>query len=1582
MAGAKARHPLLGYRLADGSPEWRSLLDARLVPWLNDHKVDGSTVVPASGLVDMVLTVGASIYGDEVALEIDDFDISKALVVSEDETREVSTRWFEQSEIVEIRSRKRFAPAEGDWLLHARGRVSKTRRSRNLPLAPPIVAEKVRNTAEEVYAEALRAGLDYGPRFRLVSHIERDHVTTDALLAHADVGLGGEFGFVLHPASFDAALHGLFISRPQKDGETKAYMPVRIRKLCVWDRGADIRRSISLLTQESDRFKTVAITLMTEDGVVVAAVEAVVLRSVYLSKATISDRTFHREIVPLVRPDLRTALADIRTRLRQARDAALPPQWLLVRAFCVSLAHQIFTRLTEDGAALSPNQLVASGRVSAKARAYVEVMYDVMSEFETSAGPGNQTRSRAAMNFPTPEALLATLTQRFPAANIEIRLCSKALEYAEETVRTGQFPPTSDWLVRTLESESVLTAPVVEAIADALRKLAERAGKQLRVLALEPFGAGLIDAFASLAETGKIEVTFASKDATALDQVRSHFGTEALVDYLLVTPEMGGQPIPFDACVAFATSELAREDANTLEQLVALLHSNAPVIIGIPGAEPAFDMLCGLWESWLKLLPSGAYQGRTPHPDSVARRLRKAGVEDIEVLAARSGLGRLVVGNAPASRQSEGGFGAITGPVVVVTENERDSRATMLRSFVQVLATGPDPAGALSPWLKSAPAGEMPTFVVLAHALGDAPTEQLTQRIAYLTALLKVLDLARREVRLFVITEGAYDPTSDNAPVEAGVWGFVRVAINEYPGIDIRLIDVQAGGQIEDIAKVVSLPGDEREWIIGANGAAANRMRRGIERPVEITAEERSVLRFDQPGRLDSFVWEIEPRVAVPAGSIEIEVAAVGLNFRDILVGLGILDDDLLGAGLTAASLGFECSGTVVGVGEGVERFAVGDGVMGFASNAFATHLVAPEWQFFVVPGGVSLEAAASIPVAFATAWYALVDRAQLKAGEDVLIHGGAGGVGLAAIHIAKRIGARILATASDRTRRRVALSAGADLVFESRHERFATPIAQTVGGVDVVLNSLAGPGMLASFGLVKPFGRFIELGKRDYLENSPLGLRPFVRNLSYSGVDLDELLAHNRVAVQGLMKEISDGLQRNELKALPHRIYEGHEVARAFRSMQASEHLGKIVVRPSRHARRDMPAGAFNAAPGVYLIAGGTAGFGFRTACWLAEKGATTLVLASRRGRIEEGSEAEVAKLRKRGVKVIIEALDVTDLAATRALVDDVVREHGPIRGVVHAAVHLDDGLIKSLEPASLRKSLAAKTEGALNLEAATDAQPLDFFVLYSSATTMIGSPGQGAYVAANAFLEGLARKRRALGKPALSIGWGAISDAGIIARDRQLGERLRRTTGVVGIRSSELLAHLGRLLALGDRADPTQFYTNVASGGVAGKLALLNTPAFTGLGIARRADVGEDSGDLATAIAGRPREDAITVIAGHLRREVATILRMNEAHVDPNLPLGDMGLDSLMALELHVGIERLAGVQIPTVGISNRRLMDVAMLIHDQLSGGEPTSTLDETGVEIIQLLSAHTTNEVAVEKVGELQRRLRTASAGGPA
>jgi NADPH:quinone reductase-like Zn-dependent oxidoreductase len=1529
---SQPRHPLLGARMAQGSPEWRTLLDPLILPYLSDHRANGVIVAPASSLIEMALAAGRDLHGP-APLSLSDFDVLNALVVGADETREISTRFAEATQTIEIWSRKRFA--EDKWLLNARGRLTVLAGAGAERLSPPIKEEMRADTPDAVYAEALRAGLDYGPMFRLVRHCERDEFTSHSWLDQPAGGLGAFTDVhVLNPISFDAAFHGLFISRPQCDGETKAHLPVRFHKVAVFEQGAKIHQAITHLTHETDRYKTVSINFLGEDGALVASVEGAVLRAVWFARASVHDRTFRRALIGLGGGSSSGALAAVRHGLG---GGEAPKAWLLTRAFCLSLAHRTLEDALKETGAASLTDLRGHAGIAEAAKPYFESLVTVLAD----GGLLDEGSALKPLDLPAPDALLSMLMQRHPEASFEIQAASIAMSAAGSLLRTGQFitPPVS--LLRRYASASCALAPSVAALTQGLDQLSAHHGRVLRILALEPESAGLARVLAPLVDSGRAEVTVAVSGKARMDGVEASWGLSAVA---LLDLENMGDPrhgsAPFDALVGLALSGPVGRSQAMLEKACSLLAPAATILIALPLAEAFQDVLLGVWKEWFVDSASGLPALAPTSSRRAVSALRQCGVRELGVAELGGGLAALVTGEA--SQRGSAGEEEVTRTEFVIVD---DAALTAAWGLEGAGLLDPEAAVAsLAEWMDSVPANEPLTVYVAPHGGGLPAAEEVARRIETLRDILQLTVGASREVAVLLMTKAAAGGAA--RPEDVALRGFAQVAINEYPAVDLRLIHVGCDVESLDLRSALAQAHGERDISIGGDGVSVERVWRGLSASAPLGPDERSRLRFRQSGRVESFEWIRERRIAPRPDEIEIEVAATGLNFRDVLVGLGVLDDEILQAGLTNASLGFECSGVVLRVGEKVEGLSVGDRVMGFASGALASHVTAPAWQFTPMPASLSLEAAATIPVAFATAWHSLIERAHLRAGHDVLIHGAAGGVGLAAIQIARRAGARVIGTASNEARRRLALTQGADLVFDSRGQRFVESVRAAVGGVDVALNSLDGAAMLATFELMKPFGRFVELGKKDFLDNTHLGLRPFVRNITYMGVDLDELLSFDRKGAERIMGELVELFAAGQLRPLPHQICEAHEIGSAFRAMQASEHVGKIVIRPARYAVADSMAADFNARPGAYLIVGGLSGLGFATAQWLARKGATTLVLASRRGVIEEALKGELETLRASGVTVLTEALDVRDGQAVKALTLRLARDHGPLRGVIHAAVQLDDGLIAGLEGPRLRTVLETKIDGALNLDAATADQDLDFFVLYSSATTVIGSPGQAAYVAANAYLEGFARRRRQSGRPGLAIGWGAISDVGLIARDRKLGERLQRSTGVIGVRAAEALAHLGRLLALGDAVDPLQFYTMISPGPAAAKLALLKSPAYAALGLWRDGGEAESLDDLDSAIRGKSRAQAHAIILKALRREAAQILRMAEDQIDPHRPLSESGFDSLMLLELVISVERLTGLQLRVVGGGERTLASFATDIVSEMMGSADGGPAEAAG------------------------------------
>jgi NADPH:quinone reductase-like Zn-dependent oxidoreductase len=385
---------------------------------------------------------------------------------------------------------------------------------------------------------------------------------------------------------------------------------------------------------------------------------------------------------------------------------------------------------------------------------------------------------------------------------------------------------------------------------------------------------------------------------------------------------------------------------------------------------------------------------------------------------------------------------------------------------------------------------------------------------------------------------------------------------------------------------------------------------------------DRFYLDFHTPGQLHNLMWLPQKKPLLKNDEIEVHTQATGLNFRDVMYLMGLLPDEALENGFAGASLGLEFAGQVVSVGSGVQNIHVGDNVMGFGSSCFASHIVTREDAVAKMPKTWSYASAATVPTVFFTVYYALKHLADLQPNEIVLIHGAAGGVGIAAIQLAKYIGAQVFATAGSEDKRAFVELLGANHVFDSRSLSFADDIlVLTEGkGVDVVLNSLAGEAIRRNLSILKPFGRFLELGKRDFFENTPLGLRPFRNNISYFGIDADQILTARPQLAARLFSEVMELFYNGSLSPLPCRIFNADRVVDAFRFMQQSRHIGKVVVSYAKtnlkvetHTpMREQPV--FSKAS-TWLVTGGLSGFGLESARWLAKCGAGHLVLVSRNG-------------------------------------------------------------------------------------------------------------------------------------------------------------------------------------------------------------------------------------------------------------------------------------------------------------------------------------------------------------------------------
>ena len=598
--------------------------------------------------------------------------------------------------------------------------------------------------------------------------------------------------------------------------------------------------------------------------------------------------------------------------------------------------------------------------------------------------------------------------------------------------------------------------------------------------------------------------------------------------------------------------------------------------------------------------------------------------------------------------------------------------------------------------------------------------------------------------------------------------------------------------------------------------------------------------------------------------------------------------------------------------------YSVGDEVIAVAPSGFSRFTTTYADLVVPKPAHLSFEEAATIPVTFLPAHYALNYLARMSRGERVLIHAAAGGVGLSAVQLAQRAGAEIFATAGNPEKRAFLQYIGVRHVMDSRSLAFAGEVLQRSGGkgVDIVLNSLPGEYIPKSLSLLAPHGRFLEIGKMDIYLNRALDLYPFSNSLSYFAIDMDRICRERPALIHSLFRELMEYFNDGTLKPLPRYVSSVSDAVEAFRYLAQRKNIGKVVISlQDALARPASEAPAAIHSDATYLITGGLGGLGLQVAQWLVQQGARSLVLIGRRNASHEARTA-IEQMERGGAQVAVAQADVTRKEQVAGVLDRIDEAMPPLRGIIHAAGVLDDGLLFNLDPERLAAVMAPKDEGAWNLHALTLHRPLDFFVLFSSVASVLGSPGQGSYAAANAFLDALSHHRHAQGLPALTINWGPWGDVGMAARAKR-GQRLA-TRGIDAIPPRQGIQVLEQLLLQQETgqvmAVPANWQTLLDSLPAGSESALLSGLSQGKATAAATRDIVHADGDLTRELlSGIEPEQRQPLLISHLQKELSTVLGVEAAEIDPRESLYNLGLDSLMALELKQRLENGLGIALP---------------------------------------------------------------------
>ncbi|GAW27374.1 putative polyketide synthase [Rosellinia necatrix] len=527
-----------------------------------------------------------------------------------------------------------------------------------------------------------------------------------------------------------------------------------------------------------------------------------------------------------------------------------------------------------------------------------------------------------------------------------------------------------------------------------------------------------------------------------------------------------------------------------------------------------------------------------------------------------------------------------------------------------------------------------------------------------------------------------------------------------------------------------------------------------------------------------------EPPTRPPPGHIDVQVKAVSLNAKDVYALSGRLET-------RNGTSGIEFSGVVTDIGPDVHGFQVGDRVVVLKPHEFSTTERVPAWTAHKLLDGENYTEMATLPAVYCSALYSIRDRAHLRAGESVLIHSGAGAFGLAAITLAHRVGAVVYTTAGSEARRQFLtdrFGIPPSRIFDSRNDSFVDAIhTATKGrGVDVIINSLTGELMHKSWHCIAPFGRFVEVGKREIVDDGRLEMNVFGRNTTFTAFDLSEMLFQEgdqyQVILINLVRDVLQMYRTGEIIAAPITEFDISEIGEAYRYFSSKERIGKVVITLNNPESLIPVAPAkYNtilSAEKVYLLVGALGGLGRSLTNWMMSRGARKFVFLQRSGCDKPGAQEFVDRLRRDGAEAIVIKGDVTvagDVAASIAACESM---DGHLGGVVQAAMGLHEDLFSRMTSASWQASVKPKWAGTWNIHNAIEHRDgaLDFFLMTSSVNGTIGTPTESNYCAANSFLDAFAFYRRSQGKPATALALGMISDVGYIHENPDIEKLLLR--------------------------------------------------------------------------------------------------------------------------------------------------------------------------------------------------------------
>jgi acyl transferase domain-containing protein/acyl carrier protein len=1544
---------------------FESRLGADDPAYLREHRVQGHVVVPATAYLDTLLAAARQQFGPGPVAVEDITVQEALLLADDGAARTLQVVCGAAGEggavAVTLSSLAEDAPDAEPWVTHVSGTLRAgpaARPAGTLSALKAACAQPV--DIAGFYEGFARRGLDFGPGFRSIQSLWQgpSQAVGEVALSGALAPQADAYG--MHPVLLDGCLQVLAAALPT-EGEEGLYLPIGIGRFVLHGApGARCWSHVNVLASSPESSRA-TVTVWQADGTLVAELADVQLKRVSrdalarLGERWLDDclyETVWCAAPPLAQGSAPTApLAALSAQAMQALPAlrqsarldaydAFIPQ---LEALCAEYVVRTLSRLgwaPTVGERAAEAELAVRLGVQARHQRLFGRLLAILGEAGLLARESSGWVVRRALHDAQPGTELARLKAAFPDAAAELEMTGRVAAEMAEALRGEREPmqllfpggslDTAERMYRDAPTAQVFNGLVTEVMLAVVAHQASGGGRPLRILEIGGGTGGTTARVAPRLPAQGVEYTFTDIGPLFVARARERFAAHGFMRFAVLDLEQDPTSQGFDlhsfdvviaANVIHATADLRR----TLDRVRGLLVPGGLLaMLEVTAPQRWFDLTVGLtegwWafddtdlrpdyatlprEAWLSLLAEQGFEERTALPEGGGHQgtlaLQSLLLARATALAARCWLLWADEGGVAARlaerlrargdecllvRAGERFMAGADGTLTINPASAADHR----RVLTEMQAAGRPVHGVVHAWSLDAEPWESLSASQLAAAqtVGAVSGTLLAQALIGLGA----------PPPLWFATRGAQRAAEgDRAlnPAQAPVWGLAKAVALEHPELRCACVDLEEGAEIEALLAELDAPDQ------GPSAPRQIAWRAGERRMAQLAHQRRASaaarlasyrLAPATRGALDQLGLQPLERRAPGAGEVEIAVEATGLNFKDVLNVLGMYPGD-------PGPLGGECAGRVSAVGPGVAHLRVGDAVLAVAGGSFASHVIARAAFVQPRPAGLSAEEGASFPIPFVTAEFCLGHLAGMKAGDRVLIHAAAGGVGMAAVRLAQRAGAEVFATAGSEAKRELLRAMGVPHVMDSRSAGFADEVlALTQGrGVDTVLNALSGELIEAGFRALADGGCFIEIGKRGI--KTPEWVQALGRGLRYHIVDWGETGERDPALIGGMLARLVAELREGRLAPLPRHVFALEEAERAFRFMAQAQHTGKVVVRhgPAAPAavRRD----------GTYLITGGLAGLGPVVAHRLAEQGAGRVVLISRRGVTPEVAPV-LDQIRALGTTVVAEAVDVSDADALAALLARLRADGPPLRGVVHSAGVLDDAGLLQQDALRFEHVFAPKVRGGWLLDRLTRSDALDFFVLFSSVAAVLGSRGQANHSAANAFLDLLAHQRQARGLPGLSINWGAWTEVGAAA-DRQLAQRLA-AQGIGALTPPQGLLAFERLLAQG-RAQaavlPIEWPRYLQAMGLAAPPAFLAELAGPGTPTLARAQAGAaaPSAGLREQLQDAPPGRRRPLVAAFVRERALKALGVDPARaVDPRTPLGELGLDSLLAVELR---------------------------------------------------------------------------------